>query len=126
MSEKVLDIRRELIRKYKKKKPRFKRQNWWRYKRILDGWRKPRGRHSKHRKHKGSRSKMPGIGYGTPHVIKGLHPTGYQEIMVRKMDDLKKIEPDIQAARIIRNMGKKKKQELTKKAGELKIKVLNP
>ena len=33
------------------KRPKFKRQNWFRYKRLGDKWRRPRGIHSKMRRH---------------------------------------------------------------------------
>ena len=33
------------------KRPSFKRQNWFRYKRLGDKWRRPRGIHSKMRRH---------------------------------------------------------------------------
>ena len=33
------------------RRPAFKRQNWFRYKRLGDKWRRPRGIHSKMRRH---------------------------------------------------------------------------
>jgi hypothetical protein len=46
-----LKIRRSI----KKKTPDFRRQEWFRYKRLGTSWRRPRGLHSKMRKHKGRR-----------------------------------------------------------------------
>ena len=34
----------------KRKRPKFRRQEWFRYKKLGDSWRKPRGLHSKMRK----------------------------------------------------------------------------
>ncbi|WP_461461273.1 eL32 family ribosomal protein, partial [Methanobrevibacter sp.] len=42
----------------------FKRQEYARYKKLGDKWRKPRGRTSKMRRYEAGKPKMPAIGYG--------------------------------------------------------------
>ena len=73
-----LQIRRTI----KRRTPHFKQQEWFRYKRINESWRKPRGMHSKMRKHKGYRPNVVSIGYGAPSKVRNLHPSGFEEIMV--------------------------------------------
>jgi len=124
MSEKILEIRKKIIKRFRKKRV-FKRQNWWRYKRTKQSWVKPDGIHSKTKKYKGSRRTSPSIGFGSPAIIKHLHPSGYEEVLVANIADLAKIDAKTQAARFRRTIGKKKRGEMLKKAEELKIKVFN-
>ena len=49
--------------KINKKRPKFKRQEWYTYKRLGDSWRRPRGLHSKMRKHLKYRPNVVSIGY---------------------------------------------------------------
>ncbi len=110
-----------------KKKPRFLRQGAHFHKRRLGmKWRKPRGGQSKLRKHNKSKGFLPSVSYGTPKNLRYLHPSGFKEIIVNNVKDLEKIDLEKEAAKIASAVGKKKRQEIVKKAGELKIKVLNP
>jgi large subunit ribosomal protein L32e len=111
--------------KIKRKKPDFVRKRGKIYKRLGLKWRAPRGIHSKLRMHKREAGNLPRAGYGSPRIVKGLHPSGFREILVYNLNDLKKIGQG-EAARIATNVGKKKRIELMKKAEELKLKVLNP
>ncbi|WP_457620737.1 50S ribosomal protein L32e [Methanopyrus sp.] len=119
--ERLLKLREEL----KRKKPKFRRQEWHRYKRLGEKWRRPRGRHSKMRRKLKSKPKMPNPGYGSPKKVRGLHPSGYEEVLVYNPKDLEKIDPKRQAARIASRVGKRKRREILKKAEELGIVVLN-
>ncbi|WP_456482250.1 50S ribosomal protein L32e [Methanopyrus sp.] len=119
--ERLLKLREEL----KRKKPKFRRQEWHRYKRLGEKWRRPKGRHSKMRRKLKSKPKMPNPGYGSPKKVRGLHPSGYEEVLVYNPKDLEKIDPKRQAARIASRVGKRKRQEILKKAEELGIVVLN-
>jgi len=112
--------------KIKRKKPDFKRQGEKNLKRLGKKWRKPSGSQSKLRKHKKSRGYMPHPGYGSPKSVRGLHPSGFEEILIYNLKDLEKMDSKKQACRIASKVGKKKRIEIMKKAGELKIKVLNP
>ncbi len=108
------------------KKPRFSRQLAATYKRLAEKWRKPRGMQSKMRKHKKGKGAMPSISYGTPRKLRYLHPSGFKEVLIYNVKDLEKIDAGKQAVKIASTVGKKKRQEILKKAEELKIKVLNP
>ncbi len=110
----------------RKAKPKFKRQESWRYKRIKENWRRPRGIDSKMRMRVKGWPPSPNIGYGTPNVVKGLHPSGYREVRVFNLEDLEKVDPKAEAVRIAHQVGYRKRVEITNRARELGIHVLNP
>lgn len=109
----------------KRKKPKFPRQHAHSKARVSKCWRKPRGQDSKQRKKIRSRGARPTVGYRQPRKIRGLHPSGFREILIHNVDDLKKIDLEKNAVRIAGRVGKKKKNEIIKKADEMKLKVLN-
>jgi len=108
------------------KKPDFGRQESWRYRRLKESWRRPRGIDSKMRKKVKGWPKSPGVGYRSPKETRGLHPSGYEEVIVRNVDDVRKVDPKTQAIRIARQVGARKEVEISAIADELKIHVLNP
>ena len=116
----------EIRRGIKKKTPEFRRQEWFRYKRLGEAWRRPRGLHSKMRKHKGYRQNVVSAGYGSPKGARDLHPSGFEEVMVYNAEDLDKIDPKSQAARVGHSVGTRKRMEIEEKAEEKGIRVLNP
>lgn len=117
---------RLLVRKkIKKRTPRFLREEWFRYKRIPLNWRKPDGITSKMRKNLKYRPSMVRVGFRGPCEVRGLHPSGFEEVMVYNVDDLKNIDPNTQAARIGASVGTRKRVEIEKKAEELDIRILN-
>ena len=65
------------------------------------------------------------IGYGSPAMIHGFHPSGYEEVLVYRPADVAGIEKT-QAIRVARTVGRKKQIEIEKIAKEQSIKVLNP
>lgn len=67
---------------------------------------------------------MPSVGYGSSQ--RGIHPSGYFEVLVYNVKDLEKINPEKEAARIGGGVGKKKRLEITEYAKNKKIKILNP
>jgi len=107
-------------------KKKFLRQTVHGYKRLKKRWRKPRGSQSKMRKQKGGRPAMPRVGRRTSRAWRGLHPSGRGEFFVRNLSDLKRVNEKTQAIRISAAVGKKKKEEILKRAKELNLKVLNP
>lgn len=112
--------------KKKRKKPKFLRQNWFRLPKLGEKWRRPKGRQSKLRRHKKAKGFLPNPGYGAPKQVRGLHPSGLEEVRIFNIKDLEKIEPKKQCVRLASVIGNKKRLEIIKKAEELKIKVLNP
>jgi len=109
-----------------RKKPKFSRPGSSAYKRLGGKWRRIIGLHGKLRRHEKGKGKMPTVGYGAPKELRYLHPSGFRDVLVYNFNDLQKIDPKKEAARIAHVVGKKKRIEMIKKAEELKIKVLNP
>lgn len=126
--EEVLALKKvvKLREKVKSKKPDFIRQESWRYKRVDESWRKPRGIDSKMRKEvKGWPAKVK-VGYRGPKAARGLHPSAYKEVLVYNVDDLSGINPKIEVIRIAHTVGARKRAEILGKAKELGIYILNP
>ena len=108
------------------KKPKFRRQESWRYKRVGDSWRKPHGVDSKMRKKVKGWPASPTTGYRSPKKTRGLHPSGFVETRVHSVADLAGIDPELQAIRIARTVGGRKRVEIMALAEEKGIHVLNP
>ena len=108
-----------------RKRPAFKRQNWFRYKRLGQKWRKPRGMHSKMRARRKYRPPMASISYRGPAAARGLHPSGFAEVAVHRPVDLEVMDPQREAARIAATVGDRKREVIETRAAELKIRVLN-
>jgi len=109
----------------KQRTPYFRRQEWFRYKRVGTAWRKPRGKHSGAREHLKKYPNVVSIGYRSPVLVRGLHPSGYEEVIVHTPEELAKVNPKSQAVRIARTVGDRKRQSIEEKAKEMKIRVLN-
>jgi large subunit ribosomal protein L32e len=107
-------------------RPKFIRQESWRYDRLAENWRKPKGKDNKMRKQKSGMPALVKVGYGSPRAARGLHPSGYRDNLVHNATDLDKLDPKQDAARIGHTVGKKKRIEIVNKALEKGIKVLNP
>lgn len=115
----------ELRKKIEKKRPSFRRVESWRYKRVHDSWRRARGIDSKTRKKKKSGVKSPTIGYRSPKKVRGLHPSGYREVLVSTIDDLKNLNKKNHALKISGKLGAKKRIALTDYCQRRGFKILN-
>jgi len=113
-------------RRVKDERPDFRSQESWRYKRVKEHWRRPRGIDSKMRKKVKGWPSSPGVGYRGPKETRGRHPSGYEEVLVRNVDDVRKVAPKKQAIRIAHQVGARKRVEISAMADELNIRVLNP
>lgn len=108
------------------KRPKFRRQEWWKHKRIGEKWRKPRGNDSKMRLARKGKAPIVKVGYRSPARTRGTHPSGLSEVLVHNLRDLEKIEPTKQAARISSSVGRKLRGQILEKANERRVKILNP
>ena len=120
-SQKELKVRARA----KNKKPAFVRAESWKYDRFSVSWRRPRGLDNKiRRKIKGWPAGVS-CGYKGPKIARGLHPSGYREVIVFNIQDLSKIDPNTQAARIAHTVGKRKRALIVAEAKKLNLKILN-
>jgi len=109
----------------KRKKPAFVRPESWRYYRLKETWRRPRGLdHKIRRKIKGWPAAVS-TGYRGPKIARGLHPSGYREIMVFNVEDLREVDPKTQAIRIAHTVGRRKRAEIIVEARRRKMRILN-
>jgi large subunit ribosomal protein L32e len=110
----------------KKATPSFRRTEWFRYKRLSrSGWRKPHGMDNKQRRNYRYRGSLVRIGHGKVKAANGLHPSGFEEVMVHNSSDLEQIDPETQAARVGSTVGGRKRENIHSRADELGIRVLN-
>jgi len=112
--------------KITKKRPHFKRFESWRFVRIKDQWRKPRGIDNHMRTELQGWPKSVKVGYRGPTKVRGLHSSGKEEVMVWNTKDLEKVDPETQVARIGGTVGGRKREAMIEKAAELKLRILNP
>src|SRR5574342_386845 len=108
-------INKELLEKRKKvseHRPKFIRQESWRYDRLAENWRKPKGKDNKMRKQKSGVPAIVKVGYRGPRVARGLHPSGYTDNIVHNVTELTGLDPKKDAARLGHTVGKKKKMEI--------------
>lgn len=107
--------------------PSFKRQDHHKKKRVsADSWRKLRGTNSKRRKNIKGKGAEVGIGYGKPAEARGLHPSGFEEVLVHRPEDLDDVDPDTQAVRIGSSVGGRKRERIEERALDEEVRVLNP
>ena len=110
----------------KKKTPTFRRQEWFRYKRLSrTGWKKPRGDDSSQRKNRKYRSALVRVGHGKIAAARGLHPSGFEEVLVNNSGDLEGLDPETQAVRIAKTVGNRKRSAIHDRADDLGLRVLN-
>jgi large subunit ribosomal protein L32e len=85
-------------------------------------WRAPKGIHNKIRLKQRGYGKMPKIGWGSEEKTKGKI-SGLDVVRIERVEQLKDVKKE--EGIIIVKLGKRKRDEIVKKAKELKIKILN-
>jgi large subunit ribosomal protein L32e len=114
-----------LMRKMRRRKPNFVRSESWRYVRIKENWRRPRGLDHKMRLKYDGWPPSASIGYKGLKATRGLHPSGYREILVYNVEGLGGIDPKTQVVRIAHAVGKRKKTRMLAEARKKRLIVLN-
>ena len=130
--EKLHKIRHlQRVRSHKQRKnPHFVPTDSWRYVRVDDRWRRPRGLDNKMRKHLRGWPRTVRIGYGTPYKLRGLHISGdmqvREEFIVHNLADLELALPYKHVIRIAANVGHRKREQLLQQAQIWGLRILNP
>jgi len=103
----------------------FKRDGYGKKRQLSDSWRKPRGQHNKQREQKKAKGALPKPGYGSPIAVRGMHPSGFFEMLVTSEKDLEGLNPKTHAVRIGGTVGTRKRAVLQEKAVTAGLKILN-
>ena len=103
----------------------FHRQEWFRYQRLGDKWRYPGGIQSKMRRHWGTHADVVSIGHRGPKIARGLHPSGFKEVVIHNAEGLDGVDPASEAIRIAGSVGRRKREAIQKVARKRGIRVLN-
>jgi len=111
----------------KKKRIEFLRHLWWKFPKFQNDlkWKKPKGKDNKMRLKLKGYPPVVQIGYGTPNIIKNLHPSGYKPIVISNIKDFENLDPSKHIVYIASSVGLKKRMELIKFAEEHGFKVAN-
>ncbi|MFX1446668.1 MAG: 50S ribosomal protein L32e [Promethearchaeota archaeon] len=115
----------ELRKKINKKRPSFRRVESWRYKRVKNSWRKARGIDSQTRMKTKTGVKSPSVGYRGPKKVRGLHPSGYEEVRVHNINELNGLNNKKHAIKVSTKLGVKKRISVIDYAQSRGFKVLN-
>jgi len=107
-------------------KPEFRRQESWRYKRVKENWRRPRGVTSKMRKEESGFPAKVKNGYGSAASTRGLHPRGLVDKIVWREVELDGLDPKVHIVRIAARVGEKKRLGILAKAKDLNFHIANP
>jgi large subunit ribosomal protein L32e len=104
----------------------FKRDGFGKKRQLSDSWRKPRGQHNKQREQKKAKGALPKPGFGSPIAVRGMHPSGFFEVLVTSLKDLEGLDPKTQAVRLGATVGTRKRTIIQEQAVAAGLKVLNP
>jgi len=116
---------KRLIRVRVEKGARFKRDGFGKKRQLSDSWRKPRGQHNKQREQKKAKGALPKPGFGSPVAVRGMHPSGYFEVLVSSLKELEGLDPATRAVRIAANVGRRKRMAIQDQAITVGLRVLN-
>ncbi len=117
--------RRLLAVRKRHDKPWFKRDDYEKKKKLSSSWRKPRGLFNKMRRGFPAKGPVVQVGYRAPSAVRGYHPSGFEDVLVKNLADLENVE-SYQAVRISRTIGARKRQMMLERAFMKGLKVLNP
>jgi len=111
---------------FNKHRPKFIRQESWRYVRIKSPWRKPKGVDNKVRRQDKGAVMLVRVGFRGPVESRGLHPSGHFEVLAQRPQDIEGLVPGRDVVRVGRTVGAKKREKILARANELGLRVVNP
>ena len=109
----------------KRKQPAFDRVESWRRVKVKERWRKARGLDNKTRRKTKTGVKSPEAGYRNPKKIRGLHPSGLEDILVMHPSELESLDPKLHGIRVSAKLGSRKRIQLIETAREKGFHVFN-
>jgi len=109
----------------KSKKPAFVRPESWRYDKFSVSWRRPRGLDNKVRRKIKGWPPGPSSGYMGPKLCRGLHPSGFEEVLVHNLAEVHTVDPITQVARIAHTVSKRKRVQIIAEARKLELTIVN-
>jgi large subunit ribosomal protein L32e len=115
----------ELRDRARARRPKFVRQESWRYKKLRPSWRKPKGVDNKMRLQQSGVPALVKVGYRTPKVARSLHPSGKVEKLVHNPSELDGLDPKVHVVRVSSTVGDRKRALIEAKAARLNLRVLN-
>ncbi len=118
------NVRKEIS---KKLRITFYRNKWWRLPKFRNDpkWRKPKGNDNPMRLKLKGHPPVVSVGYGTPKKIRGLHPSGLMPYVIHNVKELEGLSPTDVIIYIGSTVGRRKREEIIKKASELGFKIAN-
>lgn len=117
--KKCLSIRRQ-------KRVRFIRRGVHDKKKLAGAWRRPKGRHNKMRRQLKSKGVLPAPGFGSPALVRGLHPSGFREVLVHNERMLGGLEAGTHAIRVAGSVGGRRYSAIEREALQMGLRILNP
>ncbi len=126
--EKSIEKMLELRKKIKSKKPVFYRHLWWKKPKFANDpkWRKPKGLDNKMRLKLKGYPPIVQVGYRGPALVRGLHPTGLEPVVVYSTTDLEKLNPGKHIIYIASTVGLRKRIVLEEEARKRGFVIANP
>ena len=110
----------------KSRNPKFERYGWRSKKKLSKSWRRPRGLDNKLREHIAAKGAWVKVGYRRKREERGLHPSGFREVLVYNPRELANLMPDEVAVRIASGVGGRKREQIESEAASIGLRVLNP
>ena len=80
---------------------------------------------SKQRLNMKYRTPMARVGYGKISAVRGLHSSGFEDVLVNQPSDLDGLDPERQAIRVGASVGNRKRARIHDRADDLGLRVLN-
>ncbi len=122
----MTDETKRLIRVRTKKSAKFKRDGLGKKPQLAASWRRPRGLHHKQRRQKKAKGPLPTPGYGSPAAVRGIHPSGFFEVLVSSPAEIEGLDPATTAIRIGGSVGMRKREIIQAGAIQAGLRILNP
>lgn len=121
----MVDEVRRLIKARVAKRAKFRRDGAGKKPQLADSWRRPRGGHHKQRRQKKAKGALPTPGFGSPLAVRGMHPSGFEEVLIQTPAMLEGLDPTIQRVRIGGAVGGRKRAVIQEQAEKAGLKILN-